>query len=170
MIFLPNNAKSAYRQLVQTGEIPHDLPFYVSIAPDSDVSLAPPGDSTMFVLVPLPLSIMERPEQMPLISAHLKKQVLDRLCTHGIRIPYSAIAIERVRTPLDWAARCGLFQGSAFGAAHTLSQMGYFRQPNRDRNVSGLYYVGASTVPGTGVPMVTLGGRMTAERIAADVC
>jgi phytoene desaturase len=72
-------------------------------------------------------------------------------------------------TPADWAKRYGLFRGSAFGAAHTLLQMGYFRQPNHERSVRGLYYVGASTVPGTGVPMVTLGGRMVAERIAADV-
>lgn len=169
MIFLPDDAKSAYRQLIEKEEIPRDLPFYVSIASESDASLAPPGDAAVFVLVPVPLSVMKRPEQLPFIAADLKARVLDRLGAHGIRLSSSEIAFERIMTPADWGDRFGLFQASAFGAAHTLSQMGWFRQPNRDRVVRGLYYVGASTVPGTGVPMVTLGGRMTAERIAADV-
>lgn len=170
MIFLPGDAEFAYRQLIQTREIPRELPFYVSIASESDASLAPPGDSAVFVLIPLPLSAMSRPEDLQEIAAELKGRVIERLRKHGIGLSPSAIAVERTLTPADWAARCGLFQGSAFGAAHTLFQMGYFRQPNRERSVRGLYYVGASTVPGTGLPMVTLGGRMTAERIAADVC
>jgi len=169
MIFLPDDAGFAYKQLIRTGEIPRELPFYVSIASESDVSLAPPGDSAVFVLIPLPLSLVSRQEVWPGLVSELRRRVFDRLCGHGIRLEPSAIAVERTLTPADWAVRCGLFQGSAFGAAHTLFQMGYFRQPNRERSARGLYYVGASTVPGTGVPMVTIGGRMTAERIAADV-
>jgi phytoene desaturase len=169
MIFLPNDAEFAYKQLIRAGEIPRELPFYVSIASESDESLAPPGDSAVFVLIPMPLSVMSHQEDLPEIAAALKDRVLDRLGKHGIRLQPSAIQVQRMLTPADWTARCGLFQGSAFGAAHTLLQMGYFRQPNRERGVRGLYYVGASTVPGTGLPMVTLGGRMTAERIAADV-
>ena len=168
-IFFPGDARSAYRQLFESGDIPGELPFYVSVASESDPSLAPPGDSAVFVLVPLPLSVMDRPEQLQGVASLLKGRVLGRLADHGIPLSPSAIAVERTMTPADWGARCGLFQASAFGAAHTLGQMGYFRQPNRDRRVRGLYYAGAGTVPGTGLPMVTLGGRMTAERIAADV-
>lgn len=169
MIFLPDDAEFAYRQLIRTGEVPRELPFYISIASESDASLAPPGDSAVFVLIPLPLSVMSRQEDLPEIAAALKDRVIERLGRHGIGLQTSAIQAQRMLTPADWAARCGLFQGSAFGAAHTLFQMGYFRQPNRERGVRGLYYVGASTVPGTGLPMVALGGRMTAERIAGDV-
>ena len=168
-IFLPGDAKFAYRQLIRTGEIPRELPFYLSIASESDALLAPPGDSAVFVLIPLPLSLMSRQTDWPGLASELRHRVFERLDRHGIRLEPSAVAVERTLTPADWAARCGLFQGSAFGAAHTFFQMGYFRQPNRERSVRGLYYVGASTVPGTGLPMVTIGGRMTAERIAADV-
>jgi len=58
MIFMPGDAEFGYRQLVRTGEIPRELPFYVSIASESDASLAPAGDSAVFVLIPLPLSLM----------------------------------------------------------------------------------------------------------------
>ncbi len=169
MIFLPKDAARAYRQLVKTREIPQELPFYLSIASESDASLAPPGDSAVFVLVPVPLSHQLHQEDWGGISGALKARVIERLDKHGIRLSPSAIVTEEMLSPAAWGARYGLFQGSAFGAAHTLLQMGFFRQPNYERSVRGLYYVGASTVPGTGVPMVTLGGRMTAERIAADV-
>jgi phytoene desaturase len=169
MIFLPADARCAYRQLIRTGEIPEELPFYVSVASETDPSLAPPGDAAVFVLIPLPLSVMSHRGDRMSLASELRGRVIERLRRHGIRLEPSAIAVERVLLPRDWAARCGLFQGSAFGAAHTLFQMGSFRQPNRDPNVRGLYYVGASTVPGTGLPMVTLGGRLTAERIASDV-
>ena len=65
------------------------------------------------------------------------------------------------------AASFGLHDGSAFGAAHTLFQMGPWRSRNMSPDVRGLYYTGASTTPGTGMPMVVLSGRMTAERILA---
>ncbi len=169
MIFMPGDAEFGYRQLVRTGEIPRELPFYVSIASESDASLAPAGGSAVFILIPLPLSLMSSRVDWQALASELKCRVIERLRTHGIKLDPSDAAVELTLTPADWAARCGLFHGSAFGSAHTLFQMGYFRQPNRDRGVRGLYYVGASTVPGTGLPMVTLGGRMTAERIAADV-
>jgi len=75
--------------------------------------------------------------------------------------------MEEVWTPTDWQRRFGLYDGSAFGAAHSLFQMGPFRAKNYSSETRGLYYTGASTTPGTGMPMVVLGGRMVAERIAA---
>jgi len=77
------------------------------------------------------------------------------------------IVMEEVWTPTDWQRRFGLYDGSAFGAAHSLFQMGPFRAKNYSSETRGLYYTGASTTPGTGMPMVVLGGRMVAERIAA---
>jgi len=166
-IFLPRDSARAYDQLIRLGQVPDELPFYVAIASETDPSLAPPGDSTVFVLVPLPLP--EHQEDWSTLAGSLKQRVLGRLSLHGVRLDPAAIAVERIMSPADWARRCGLYRGSAFGAAHTLLQMGYFRQPNREKRVRGLYYVGASTTPGTGLPMVALGGKMVAERIAADV-
>ena len=54
-IFLPDDYKAAFADLCSNGRIPEGLPFYVSIASATDKDLAPPGDSTVFVLVPEPL-------------------------------------------------------------------------------------------------------------------
>jgi phytoene desaturase len=102
------------------------------------------------------------------VAAHLRARVLERLSAEGLAIDPSSIEFERRLAPPDWARRFGLYDGSAFGAAHTLFQLGPFRPPNRDPRVRGLYYAGASTTPGTGLPMVVLGGRMTARRVIDD--
>jgi len=169
-IFMPQASEKAYDELIRRRRIPRELPFYMSIASKTDPSLAPPADSTVFILVPLPQPIHLEPEDWPTLRQELRERIFMRLLRHGIKISTAHIVFEKVMTPADWEMRFGLFQGSAFGAAHTLFQMGPFRYPNKDRHVKGLYYTGASTTPGTGLPMVVLSGSMTAQRICMDVC
>ena len=168
-IFLPDDYKGAFADLMTRGRIPTDLPFYVAQPSATDPGLAPPGDTTLFVLVPTPTLPDLGPIDWDDTVRRQKQVVLERLAHHGVSLTPDRIVEEEVWTPVDWERRFGLYQGSAFGAAHTLRQIGPFRAPNRSPDIRGLYYVGASTTPGTGMPMVVLGGRMTAERIARDV-
>ena len=63
-----------------------------------------------------------------------------------------------------------LDQGAAFGLSHGLDQLGWFRPSNKHgRGAEGLYYVGASTHPGNGVPLVLTGARLACERIESDL-
>lgn len=169
-IFMPQEPDKAYEELIRQKRIPRELPFYMSIASKTDPSLAPPGDSTVFILVPLPQPFHLDQEDYLALKQEIKERIFKRLGRHGIKFSTADIVTEKVMTPADWGKRFGLFQGSAFGAAHTLSQMGALRYPNKDRHVKGLYYAGASTTPGTGLPMVVISGRMTAERVCIDVC
>lgn len=70
--------------------------------------------------------------------------------------------------PSDWREQFNLAKGSAFGLSHDFAQVGYFRPSNRHAKVSNLYFVGASTQPGTGVPMVFLSSRLVAERMIRE--
>ena len=63
----------------------------------------------------------------------------------------------------------GLYKTSAFGVSHNLFNIGPFRGKNKSKLYKGLYYTGASTNPGTGLPMVAISGKLTAERIIKDV-
>lgn len=164
-IFLPANSRRAYAELFKKKRVPADLPFYVSLPSETDRDLAPAGHTAMFVLVPVPLI-----SQVPEIDAmQIKARVIERLRSHNIALDPADIIFEEVWTPREWHRRFGLFDGSAFGAAHTLMQMGPFRSRNYSTQFAGLYFVGASTTPGTGMPMVVLGGKMTAARIEAHV-
>lgn len=168
-IFLPDDFAGAFDDLLQFKRIPRNLPFYVSVPSETDPDLAPAGDTAMFVLAPTPL-LSEMPGEVNGLDwgaavRTVKGQVLERLWQQGVDLDPERIVVEEVYTPADWSRRFGLFDGSAFGAAHTLFQVGPFRDRNYSSEVEGLYYVGASTTPGTGMPMVVLGGKLTAERI-----
>ncbi|MCS6999507.1 MAG: phytoene desaturase family protein [Bacteroidota bacterium] len=167
-IFLPADMRRAFDQL--RTNIPEDLPFYTCLATATDPSLAPTGHHTMFVLVPTPtLSNARMISDWSAVVDSVRTRVFERLAHHGFSIAQSDIVVEHVWTPIEWKERFGLYDGSAFGLSHALRHIGPLRAPNRDPNIQGLYYVGASTTPGTGMPMVVLSGRMTAERISNDV-
>ena len=75
------------------------------------------------------------------------------------RRPARRRGVEHRMTPLDFARELGAVWGNAFAVEPTLHQSAYFRQPNRDRRIAGLYLVGGGTHPGAGVPGVLLGRR-----------
>ncbi|MGA9769756.1 MAG: phytoene desaturase family protein [Blastocatellia bacterium] len=165
-IFLPDDYRGAFDELLKQKRIPQQMPFYVSVPSATDPDLAPAGDTAMFVLVPTPLISEMRGVDWRATAREVKSRVIERLRDHGVNLSADRIAVEEIYTPLDWQKKFGLYDGSAFGASHTLFQMGPMRARNYSKDVEGLYYVGASTTPGTGMPMVVLSGGMVAERIA----
>lgn len=166
-IFLPEDFRGTFADLFERQRMPDAPAFYVSLPSETDRSLAPEGDTAIFVLVPAPLADALDPDQWLALRSTVRRRVLDRLRHHGVSLDPAAIVTEEVYDPPEWARRFGLHRGSAFGAAHTLRQLGPWRSPNRHRSIRGLYYVGAGTTPGTGLPMVVLSGRMVAARIGA---
>lgn len=97
-----------------------------------------------------------------------KTLVLSSMATAGIDIREEHIKHEDIRDPLQWQQLYGLEHGAAFGLSHGLAQLAIFRPAVKDSTVRGLYFTGASSRPGNGVPLVMIGGRLTAERVLAD--
>lgn len=81
-------------------------------------------------------------------------------CTH-IR---EDITAEAVTTPLDWRSRFGLRRGAVFGLSHGLSQLSLFRPSQATPKVDGLFFTGASTQPGNGVPLVLISAEQAAAK------
>ena len=77
---------------------------------------------------------------------------------------------KRLRTPIDWRNEYNTESWADLGIGHGILQVGYFRPPMVSKGVEGLYFfVRTSTRPGTGVPLVTIGARLVAERIGREV-
>lgn len=168
-IFLPDNYKKTFDELMHEGKIPSDIPFYVSVPSATDRSLAPPGGACVFVLIPTPRLSQLGDVDWSVIRQDLRQRVLKRLEEEHYALDPDSIVVEEFFSVEEWHRRYGLYDGSAFGAAHTLFQVGPFRAGNQSAQIKGLYYTGASTTPGTGLPMVVLSGKLTAERVVANV-
>ncbi|MFL2665052.1 MAG: phytoene desaturase family protein [Dehalococcoidia bacterium] len=162
-VFFPHNTKLGYEEIMKNNNIPEDLPFYISVASNNDESLAPKNKSGVFILIPVPLKNDEFSWEE--VSEKLLNKVLLRLKQHEININTKDIIKKEIITPKKWKDLFGLNQGSAFGASHNLFQVGPFRNSNRSKKYRNLFFVGASTTPGTGLPMCVLSGKMVSERV-----
>ena len=72
---------------------------------------------------------------------------------------------EHPVTPLDWQAQ-GIAAGAPCALAHTFGQAGPFRPSNLESELPGMFFAGSGTVPGVGVPMVLISGKLAASRVA----
>jgi phytoene desaturase len=80
--------------------------------------------------------------------------------------PVDDVVVDRFTDPTGWRA-LGHERGTPFSLAHRFFQSGPFRTPNVETRVPGLVFAGMGTVPGVGIPMALLSGRLAAARVDA---
>jgi phytoene desaturase len=154
--------RGGFRALAEGRRLP-DPSILVSLPTVSDATLAPEGCSSLYALEPVPNldGGIDWSEQRDAAVARLR----ERVASFGYPVDAE---LELVRDPLDWE-RLGMERGTPFALAHTFGQTGPFRPANVDRRVPGLAFTGSSTVPGVGVPMVLLSGKLAAARVLRAV-
>jgi len=165
--YLSSDYRRNFEEIFDARVPPSDPSFYINAPGRSDPSVAPPGCDNLFILVPIP----HLTDQMTWEDAQIerfKTKVYDRLEARGLMDLRKHVIVEEVVTPHEWRSQYNLKFGAAFGLSHGILQVGYFRPSNKSADVQGLYFVGASTVPGTGVPLVCLGAKLVTERILQD--
>jgi phytoene desaturase len=142
-------------------KVPTDPAFYVCISKRSDPDAAPEGRINLFVLVPCPN--LDFPMDASMID-QLEGTVFDRLTKEG-GFDRSKIREVKRRGPNEWKSELNLERGAAFGISHDLFQSAFMRPQNRSKENPDLYFVGASTVPGNGLPMVLISAELIEERL-----
>ncbi len=131
--------------------------------------MAPVGQDTVSAMIPVG-HLSENVEQdWQEITRTARQQVFRRLRLLGLDNFESHIKFEKVFTPLTWHDQYNLVKGSTHGLAHTLTQLAYLRPANRHSHYDNLYFVGASTRPGTGIPTAMVSGRLAARRIMDEI-
>jgi phytoene desaturase len=150
----------AFRAVIDHGVRMPDPSILVSVPTSSDSELAPPGCSVIYALEPVP-NLSGRVNW----ATERAAARADLACRLG-ELGYLSgdIVEEELVDPVDWA-RAGLAAGTPFSLAHTLFQSGPFRPSNVAPRAPGVAFAGSGTVPGVGVPMVLLSGKLAAERI-----
>lgn len=166
-VFFNDDFRANFEAIFRTRRLPEEPSLYVAAPGRTDPSVAPPGHDALMVLVPAP-HLSRDGVDWGCEEPGFRTRVYERLERLGLTNLRRHIVVERVVTPIDWRDTYALTLGAAFGLAHDFRQVGYLRPNNRAKRLPNLYFVGASTVPGTGVPMVIIGSRLVSERILAE--
>jgi phytoene desaturase len=130
-----------------------------------DASRAPAGEDTLIAIVPVSHLAEGAPQDWKAVQDQARQAVFNRLALLGITDLEAHLKFEVCYTPLSWRTRYNLMKGATHGLCHTLTQLGYFRPHNKHPHYHNLYFTGASTHPGTGLPTALISGRLAAERI-----
>jgi phytoene desaturase len=166
-IFISGDFRRSCEEIFEKGKAPRQPLLYVCVPTKTDPSLAPEGREAVYILALVPNLKLARLGEEDLEL--LRGRVFDRLRLAGVDIAEEDIELERRFTPEDFQGVYGSFYGNAFGLAPDLFQSAFFRPATRSRDVRGLYHAGASTHPGSGVPMVLTSGRLVAEQLGRDL-
>jgi phytoene desaturase len=134
----------------------------------SDPDLAPPGCSAHYVLSPVPhLGVADIDWEIE--GPRYRDRILDYLDAHVIPGLKDSLVTTRIFTPKDFERELNAWQGSAFSLEPVLTQSAWFRTHNRDDLIGNLYFVGAGTHPGAGVPGVVGSAKATAGLMIEDL-
>ncbi len=104
-----------------------------------------------------------------MVGPQVEARTIERLERFGLTDLRRHIVTRRLVTPATFAERFGNLRGEAFGLDHGISQIGYFRPHNRHAKHRNLYFVGQSTHPGCGLPMVLISAECLAQRLSQDI-
>ena len=165
-IVLGQRYKELLRDIFHNKILADDFSLYLHAPTRTDPTLAPPGGECFYVLSPVPNLRGEvdwekvRDRYADAILASLE---IPTLCP-DLR---KHIVTQRIMTPLDFETQLDAYEGSAFQFEPILTQSAWFRPHNVSEDVRGLYFVGAGTHPGAGMPGVLSSAKLL-DRVIPD--
>ncbi len=152
----------------KASKIPDDFSLYLHAPTRTDPGMAPEGCEAFYVLSPVPhlgnLHLdwqKEGPAYADRILSYIEQHYAPDLRKH--------IVTQKIFTPLDFKFELNSHLGSAFSSEPVLWQSAFFRTHNRDGRVAGMYFTGAGTHPGAGVPGVVNSAKATASLVLQDL-
>jgi len=169
-VFLAGDYKTSFEKIFDEHSLPEEPSFYIHAPARTDRAAAPEGQDTLYVLVPVGHLDPSRTQDWDKMIERARRTVFERLAKEmDVTDLEEHIKFEIVYQPDTWLERFNLQKGAAFGLSHNFWQVGYLRPQNRHNLYKNLYFAGASTHPGTGLPIVLLSAKLTTERILTEV-
>ncbi len=165
-IYMSGRYEATFRDISQLGRLSEDPSTYVHNPSALDPTLAPAGNSALYVLLPV---TNNDPRQCSIDwereRPRLREDALRQLeGPFGIRDIRSRIEQEILVSPLDWQ-RERINHGATFNLAHNFGQMLHKRIPHTHPKLAGLHFVGGATHPGSGLPVIFLSSTIASRHI-----
>jgi phytoene desaturase len=163
---LSENYRKLLSNIFYKNILSDEFSLYLHMPSITDATIAPEGCESFYVLSPVPTldsgtdwEVME-PIYRGKIAQYLEDNYLPDLQANLIA--------EHAITPLHFQNTLNSYKGAAFSVKPSLLQSGWFRPHNKSEEFEDLYFVGAGTHPGAGVPAVLSSGKIAAQDILAD--
>lgn len=191
-IFLADDFKESFDSIFKKHLIPTQPSFYVNVPSRIDPTASPPDTDAIVVLVPVghlldndndnknnknndssssssPKQTTPPPQNKQDWESMLstaRSTVLSTIQSRtGASNLSSAISHEIINTPKSWQSLFNLDKGAILGLSHSFFNVLSFRPSTAHPSIADLFFVGASTHPGTGVPICLAGSKITAEQV-----
>jgi phytoene desaturase len=166
-IYLAENYRQNLRDIEELHRLSENPSFYVQNASVTDPTLAPSGQSTLYVL--LPVTHESEHVDWSRETARFRELAIQQMERIGIRDVERRIRTEKILTPRGWQDDFGLFKGATFSMKHSLDQMLHLRPHNRFEDVEGMYLTGGGTHPGSGLPVIFQSARISSRLLLEDL-
>ncbi|KAK4232384.1 Phytoene desaturase protein [Podospora fimiseda] len=169
-IFLADEYKESFDAIFKRHTLPTDPSFYINVPSRIDPSAAPsPDTDAIIALVPIGHLTSEGTTDYSALISQARAAVLSTVQKRIKCADLAPLIIEEtINAPPDWQRKFNLDRGAILGLSHSFFNVLSFRPRTRAKGLKNVYFVGASTHPGTGVPIVLAGAKITAEQILED--
>lgn len=151
-----------FRQIFKDPLWPNDPSFYVCAPSKSDKNVAPEGMENLFVLVPIAAGLTHTDESL---EEYYQKIIEEMTVCMNIPDLKDRVIYKKIYAVNDFIKDYNAWKGSALGLAHSLNQTAIFRPNNINKKVKDLYYVGAGTNPGIGMPICLISAELVYKRV-----
>lgn len=168
-LFLADDYRQNFTSIVDDLDVPENPSLYLHAPARLDPAMAPPGQDTLIAIVPVGHLDEAGNQDWEERQDRARAAVFQRLKLLGLDDLPAHIKFEISFTPLFWQNRYNLVKGATHGLSHNLAQLGYFRPHNHHPLYKNLYFAGASTHPGTGMPTALISGRLAAARMIDEL-
>ncbi|MFS0727324.1 phytoene desaturase family protein [Paenibacillus sp. 1P07SE] len=161
-VYFPERYPDEFTAIFRDRKAPRQPAIYICHPAASDSSAAPEGGSSLFILANAPY-LSDRwswDEQQERYGAWLEGE-LSMLGVRGL----ADAEVRQLYTPLDLYRDTGAHRGSIYGISSNSARQTFFRPANRSSDVRGLWFVGGTTHPGGGTPIVSRSGQLVAEQV-----
>ncbi len=154
-----------FGEIFDTPRWPSDPSLYICAPSKTDPSVAPKGHENLFVLVPVAAGLDYTEKQLEKYADTILQTMENEMDLKGLR---EKIVYKKLFSVKDFSSRYNSYQGTALGLAHTLRQTAIFRPNNVSKKVKNLYYTGAGTNPGIGMPITLISAELLYKRLTGD--
>ncbi len=160
--YLGNNFEVYAKNVMKQPDSLQKPYYYVNVLSKHNDDCAPEGHESLFFVCPVPnLYFKSNWDDRDKIVNSIITDFSERI---GKDIAPEIVS-KTVYTPVEWRDRFNLNYGSGLGLSHTMSQIGALRPANFDEKFKNVFYVGASTVPGAGLPMAIISSKLVTQRV-----